>query len=59
MQSNTKIRKRAPKIRGLCADAEELGVTRMHLWAVLKGKRESRSLTRRYKALKQQQSQTA
>jgi hypothetical protein len=56
---NKKTRKRGPRIPGICADAEALGVHRIHLWNVLKGRRESRSLLRRYKALKQQQAHTA
>lgn len=39
-------------IPGICADARELGVSRMHLWAVLSGRRESDGLVARYRALK-------
>jgi hypothetical protein len=39
------------RIKGICADAAALGVERTHLYRVLKGQRESASLTRRYKAL--------
>ena len=31
--------------------AQALGVSRTHLWCVLKGERQSRSLTARYRAL--------
>lgn len=48
-----KARKRAPKIRGMVADAEALGVCRTHLWRVLTGQRESRSLMRRYQELQE------
>jgi hypothetical protein len=37
---------------GIVADAAKLGVSRPHLWQVLKGKRRSHSLLRRYHALK-------
>jgi hypothetical protein len=46
---------RGARIKGICADAEFLGVTRMHLWAVLKGHRESKPLLARYTALKVRQ----
>lgn len=46
-----KVIKRGPRIKGICADAEALGVTHQHLWAVLSGRRESASLRRRYQAL--------
>jgi hypothetical protein len=46
---------RGKRIKGICADAEALGVTRMHLWAVLHGHRESKPLLSRYQALKQSQ----
>lgn len=36
---------------GICAAARELGVTRVHLYLVLTGQRESRNLTARYRAL--------
>lgn len=39
-------------IPGICADARALGVSRMHLWAVLSGRRESDGLVRRYQELK-------
>jgi hypothetical protein len=44
-------RRRAP-IAGICADAQRLGVRREHLWMVLRGRRESASLLRRYEDLK-------
>jgi hypothetical protein len=40
-------------IPGICADARSLGVSRMHLWAVLSGRRESAGLVRRYEELKE------
>jgi hypothetical protein len=52
-------RQRAPHIRGICADAATLGVHRCHLWFVLTGRRESKPLMRRYRALKEQQARTA
>jgi len=36
---------------GISNHAEELGVSRPHLWMVLTGRRVSRSLTARYNAL--------
>lgn len=39
-------------IPGICADARRLGVSRMHLWAVLTGRRESEPLMRRYRAFR-------
>jgi len=42
-------------IPGICADARRLGVSRMHLWAVLSGRRESDGLVARYQALQEQQ----
>jgi hypothetical protein len=39
---------RQPRIKGLCAAAEALGVHRTHLYLVLSGKRESASLRARY-----------
>jgi hypothetical protein len=50
----TEKRRRAPRIAGIGAAAAALGVTRQHLHAVLAGKRQSRRLTNRYHALKQQ-----
>src|ERR1700677_2044626 len=48
-------RHRGPRIRGIGEDAETLCVSRMHLWQVLKGQRQSQSLRARYQALKQSQ----
>ena len=39
----------------ICRDAKRLGVSRMHLWAVLNGRRESAGLLQRYEALKQKE----
>ena len=33
-------------IPGICRDAKRLGVSRMHLWAVLNGRRRSEGLLR-------------
>ena len=38
--------------QGIVADAKALDVHRIHLWLVLTGRRQSRSLVRRYRALK-------
>lgn len=44
---------KTPKhFRGICLDAEILGVTRQHLWMVLTGQRVSRRLLHRYHDLK-------
>ena len=40
------------KYAGIMADAASLGVHRIHLYLVLSGRRESRSLLRRYRQLK-------
>ena len=47
-----KVRKRSPRIKGICKAAKELGVTHQHLWAVLRGKRQSKALMRKYRAMK-------
>ena len=47
-----KIKKRGPRIKGICKDASVLGVTRQRLWAVLRGKRQSKSLMRKCRAMK-------
>ena len=47
MKSNT----RAPRIKGICADAETLGVSRWHLFCVLTGRRQSPTLEAAYEAL--------
>jgi hypothetical protein len=41
-------------IPGIVADAEKLGVSRFHLWAVLNGRRWSPTLVARYRDLKSQ-----
>lgn len=46
-----KIRKRGPRIKGICGAAKKLGVTHQHLWAVLRGRRASKTLMRRYRDL--------
>jgi len=43
-------RKRGASIAGICAAAANLGVSRQHLWAVLRGHRQSAPLLARYKA---------
>lgn len=43
---------RAGRIKGICAAAQSLRVTRAHLWAVLTGRRESKPLLARYHQLK-------
>lgn len=40
--------KKHRRFTGISAAAERLGVHRGHLWAVLSGRRQSRSLMRRY-----------
>ena len=42
---------RPNRIKGICAAADKLGVTRGHLWAVLKGRRDSTPLLERYNSL--------
>lgn len=44
--------KKKRRFAGIQRHAEALGVHRGHLWAVLAGKRESRSLLKRYEALR-------
>jgi len=53
------MEKRKIKFKGICKDAETLGVTRMHLFKVLNGNRESQPLLKRYEALKKQQAAEA
>jgi hypothetical protein len=43
--------KRRTRFPGICTDAELLGVSREHLYRVLTGERESKSLLERYRAL--------
>jgi len=45
---------RKVKYPNIGMEAELLGVTRQHLWEVLQGNRTSRSLRRRYRALKKE-----
>lgn len=40
---------------GIVQDAKALGVSRVHLWLVLTGKRESAALKARYEVLKSRQ----
>lgn len=47
-----KVKRGATEFHGIGRDAAQLGVTRVHLWLVLKGKRESRPLIRRYQQLR-------
>ena len=49
------IRKRQVKFPGLLNAALALGVHRNHLYLVLSGQRTSKSLLRRYRALKTQE----
>lgn len=50
---NQRKGRRAPRARipGICEDAATLGVNRSHLYRVLTGRRQSRSLLERYAAL--------
>jgi hypothetical protein len=50
-----KLKSRARRIKGICAAAESLHVTRQHLWAVLKDRRESKPLLTRYHDLQASQ----
>jgi hypothetical protein len=52
---NETAKPRTPRINGISADAEALGVTREHLFLVLRGIRKSDPLRARYQALKQAQ----
>ena len=45
---------RRVKYHDIVADAASLGVTRQHLWSVLKGQRTGRSLLARYADLKKE-----
>jgi hypothetical protein len=47
------------KYLGIITDAATLGVERTHLWRVLSGQRQSKSLLARYRKLKAQQSLAA
>jgi hypothetical protein len=44
-----------PQFPGIVRHAQILGVTRIHLWFVLKGLRESKTLLLRYRELKRQE----
>lgn len=44
-------RRAAPRFPGIAREAAALGVDRTHLWRVLTGRRESRSLLRRHAEL--------
>jgi hypothetical protein len=48
--------KRGPRIKGICAAADALGVCRQHLYDVIRGRRSSAPLLARYR--RHQQSQT-
>lgn len=50
-KSKSEKPRRAVRFKGICAQAEELGVDRIHLWKVITGRRESRSLLARYQSL--------
>ena len=43
---------RPKRFKGICADAIALNVTRVHLWQVLTGRRESKPLLKEYRELK-------
>ncbi len=45
-------KQRRPRTHGICAAAETLGVTRQHLYEVLRGRRVSRPLMAAYNDLK-------
>lgn len=52
-RTNKASKNRGPtKYRGIVRDATELGVSRIHLWYVLTGQRESIPLLKRYRELK-------
>lgn len=51
----TKLKKTKRKFKGIVKDAKELGVERTHLYRVLSGQRVSKSLTQRYRSLKEKQ----
>ena len=50
--SKEKPKSRRVQFVGIVADSAALGVTRVHLWLVLTGRRESQPLLARYAALK-------
>jgi len=47
-----KIRKRGPRVKGIRKAADDVGASHRHLRAVLHGKRQSKVLMRKYRALK-------
>jgi DNA-binding phage protein len=51
-QRRKKITKKRIRFVGIVANAEKLGVTRIHLYRVLTGERRSPDLLKRYRALK-------
>lgn len=46
------ISDRRIRFHRIVADAQTLGVSRVHLWQVLTGRRQSKTLLARYRALK-------
>lgn len=52
-KQNISRRKKIIRFPGICRHAEELGVTRIHLYLVLSGQRPSRRLMSRYQTLTQ------
>ena len=57
MEAKTKTLTRRPRIKGICADAQTLGVHRVHLHKVVRGDRQSKRLLRRYNDLQKRKSQ--
>jgi len=57
--SKEKTKRGPTKYPGIVRTAEELGVTRVHLWLVLTGRRESQPLLARYSAHQDQQRRAA
>ena len=55
----TKGKKKRQRFAGISADSRALKVNRSHLWRVLSGQRQSRSLMLRYDALKTRQASAA
>ena len=45
--------KKVTRFHGIVGHAERLGVSRIHLWLVLSGRRQSRSLLKRYRKIKE------
>lgn len=50
--AKTSTKNRPKRFKGICADAKLLNVTRVHLWQVLTGRRESKPLLAEYQELK-------